>query len=166
MGTEDLLVKIERLYRAVSAATETDLSKFPPIHEVMGNLLAVRQDFNRGQSQAELQDKAFHIVRSIADLKDHLRSVARRIGQDPEEVEQTINGCLSLQLMIDLANLDKHGAHAKPKDQRSKRSPRLVNVRSAFQITAKGADIGPGGSFGIFQHPRVYNHLAQASRPW
>lgn len=149
MNLQNLLLKIERMYAAVGSTTEPDLSKFPPTLEVVEHWVTVRQDFNQGLDRAQLENKAFQVIRSIADLKDHLRSAARRLGQDPNEVEQTINASLPLQLMIDLSNLDKHGAHGKLSEQRSKKSPRLVNVRGAFQITAKSGDIGPAGAFGI-----------------
>ena len=148
-----LQLKIERLYEAVASTTEPDLSKFPPVVEVVGNWMTVRQDFSRGLNQAQLNNVVFQVVRAIADLKDHLRGAARRLKLDAEEVEKTINGSLSLQLMIDLANFDKHGQHDKVRAQRSKRSPRLVNVRGAMQITTRG-DLGAGGLTGIQLTPQ------------
>jgi hypothetical protein len=56
--------------------------------------------------------------------------------------------------MIDLANFDKHGGHALPAKQRSKRSPRLVNIRGALQIIVKGSDLSPGGMSGIRMTPQ------------
>lgn len=150
MNLQNLLLKIERMYAAVGSTTEPDLSKFPPTLEV-GRCVTVRQDFNQGLDRAQLENKAFQVIRSIADMKDHLRAAARRLQRDPSEVEQAIETSLPLQLMIDLANFDKHGAHDKPAKQRSKRSPLLINVRGAFQITAKVGDIGPAGAFGFRQ---------------
>jgi hypothetical protein len=154
MKLENLLLKIERMYAAVGSATEPDLSKFPPTLEVTQQWVAVHQDFNQGLDRAQLENKAFQVIRSIADMKDHLRAVARRLQRDPDEVEQAINASLQLQLMIDLANYDKHGGHAAPAKQRSKRSPRLANVRGALQITAKAGEIGPGGMFGFRMTPQ------------
>lgn len=151
MNLQQLLLKIERMYAAVGSATEPDLSKFPPTFDVAEQSVMVRQDFNQGLDRAQLENKAFQVIRSIADMKDHLRAAARRVGRDPDEVEQAIEASLPLQLVIDLANFDKHGAHEKPPKQRSKRSPRLVNVRGAFQITAKAGDIGSNGAFGFRQ---------------
>lgn len=149
MDLPDLQFKIERLYEAVASAREPDLSKFLPVVEAVGNWVVVRQDFNRGLNQAQLNNAAFQVVRAIAGLKDHLRNAARRQELDAEEVEKTINGSLPLQLMIDLANFDKHSKHDKVKAQRSKRSPRLMNVRGAMQITARAGDLGAGGLMGI-----------------
>lgn len=154
MDLMDLHFKIDRLYQAVASATEADLSKFPPIVKVVGNWITVRQDFNRELNQAQMTNVAFQVIRAIADLKDHLRSAARRLKLDPEDVERSINQSLPLQLMIDLANFDKHSKHGKVKAQRSKRSPRLINVRGALQITTKAGEFGPGGCVGIQLTPQ------------
>jgi hypothetical protein len=154
MDLSDLRFKIERLYEAVATTVELDLSKFPPILGVAGNWVSVRQDFNRALNQAQLNNAAFQVVRAIADLKDHLRSAARRLKLDLEDVERTIDGSLPPQLMIDLANFDKHSQHDKVGAQRSKRSPRLINVRGAIQISTRAGDLGPGGIMGIQLTPQ------------
>jgi hypothetical protein len=134
-----LIEKIERLYEAVKESRDTDLANYPPIYEMRGAMVTVTQDFNRGMKSPKLLNVAFEMIRSIADLKDYLRGAARRAGRDPEEVEKVIDGCLSLQLLIDLANLDKHGKHDKPSKQRSGMSPRLDNVRGALRMQTGGA---------------------------
>jgi hypothetical protein len=149
MDLTALQAKIERLYEAAASTTESDLAKFPPLIEAVGNWITLRQDFNRGLNQAQLNNAAYQVVRAIADLKDHLRRAARHLKFDAEEVEKTINASVPLQLMIDLANLDKHGGHDRVKAQRSKRSPRLTNVRGALQITTTAGDLGAGGMIGI-----------------
>jgi hypothetical protein len=133
MDLSHLRLKITRLYAVMDSATEADLSKFPATWEHTEAGITVRQDFNRGMGEAELHNAAFQIIRTIADLKDHLRAAARRLGFDPEDVESIIDNSLPLQLMLDLANWDKHGQLEKPARQRSKRSPRLVNLRGALQ---------------------------------
>jgi hypothetical protein len=138
MSTVNLIYKIERLYEAVKDSRDSDLSNYPPIYEVRGNIVRITQDFNRGLNTPQLRNVAFQIIRSIADLKDHLRGAARHAGHDPEEVESAIDNCLSLQLLIDLANFDKHGGHDKPSKQRSGKSPRLQNVRGALRMQTTG----------------------------
>ena len=138
MSTVNLIDKIERLYEAVKDSRDSDLSNYPPIYEVRDNIVRITQDFNRGLNTPQLRNVAFQIIRSIADLKDHLRGAARRAGHDPEEVERAIDDCPSLQLVIDLANFDKHGGHDKPNKQRSGKSPRLQNVRGALRMQTTG----------------------------
>jgi hypothetical protein len=151
MSNANLIDKIERLYEAVKDSKDSDLANYPPIYEMRGDMVTVTQDFNRGMKSPKLRNVAFEIIRSIADLKDHLRGAARRTGHDPEEVETVINGCVSLRLLIDIANFDKHAGHAKPDKQRSGKSPRLENVRGALrmQTTAK-----PGSFVGIQLTPQ------------
>ncbi len=154
MDLSDLRFKIEQLYESVASTVDPALSKYPPIWKIAGDWITVSQDFNRGLNQAQLDNAAFQVVRAIADLKDHLRNAAKRLKVDPQEVETTIDGSSPLQLMLDLANLDKHSKHDRVKAQRSKRSPRLVNVRGAIQISARAGELGPGGFMGIQLTPQ------------
>ena len=154
MDLNSLVLMIERMYAAVGSATEPDLSKFPSMLEVTRQWVTVRQDFNQGLDRAQLENKAFQVVRSIADMKDHLRAAARRLQRGPDEVERVINASLPLQLMIDLANLDEHGKHDKPEKQRSKKSPRLAQIRGALQMTTKAGEIEPSGMIGIRLTPQ------------
>lgn len=98
MSLEMVIGKIQRMYAAVGAATESDLSSFPPMIQLTKNSITMRQDFNQNQSRPELDNKAFLVIRSIADMKDHLRAAARRIQREPDEVEEAINASLPLQL--------------------------------------------------------------------
>lgn len=146
-----LIDKIERLYEAVKETRDTELANYPPIYEMRGDMVTVTQDFNRGMKSPKLRNVAFEIIRSIADLKDHLRGAAKRAGHDPEEVERVIDVCPSLQLLIDLANCDKHGGHSKPDKQRSGKSPRLENVRGALRMQTTAC---PGSFIGIQLTPQ------------
>ena len=153
MSLESLLTKIQRLHSAVGSATELDISKFPPtVVQDAGGLVSVHQDFNGGLTQADLLNLAYQVIRSIADLKDHLRACARTHHHDLADVERTIDGCLDLALMIDLANSDKHSGMPRLADQRSKRSPRLVEVKRVMQVVLRNAQ--PGTVFGLRLTPQ------------
>lgn len=153
MSLESLLTKIQRLHAAVGRATEFDISKFPPtiVQDARG-LVSFHQNFSGDLSQADLLNLAYQIIRSIADLKDHLRAFARSHHHDPNDVEQTIDNCLDLALMIDLANADKHSGLPRLSEQRSKRSPKLVDVKRVLQLVLKNPQ--PGTVFGLRLTPQ------------
>lgn len=72
-----------------------DYKKFPPkFFKRDDGSYHVRQDFNAGFPEEQLLNLAYQVIRSIADLKDHLRAAARQIGRDPQEVNDVVNSCL------------------------------------------------------------------------
>lgn len=141
-GLKNLVSKIRRLHSAVGSATELDYKKFPPKLFVTQQTATLRQDFNAGLSEEELLNLAFQVIRSIADLKDYLRSAAKDLKQDPDDVDRAINNCLELALMMDLANSDKHSRLPRAREQWSKKSPRLTEVKRVLQIVGKGLRSG------------------------
>lgn len=146
-GLKKLVSKIRRLHAAVGSATELDYRKFPPKLFVTKQAAALRQDFNGGLSEEDLLNLAFQVIRAIADLKDHLRSAAKDLQQDPDDVDRAINGCPELALMVDLANADKHSQLPCLREQWSKKSPRLTEVKRVLQIVGKG--LKPGSVIGM-----------------
>jgi hypothetical protein len=147
-GLQNLVSKIRRLYAAINSATELDYKKFPPkFFKRDDGSYHVRQDFNAGFTEEQLLNLAYQVIRSIADLKDHLRAAARQIGRDPQEVNDVVNSCPELAVIVDLAHADKHSGLEREPKQWSKRSPRLTGVKRVFQVTQKGRK--PGSSFGM-----------------
>jgi hypothetical protein len=151
-GLKNLVSKIRRLHSAVGSATELDYKKFPPKLFVTGYAATLRQDFNAGLSEEELLNLAFQVIRSIADLRDYLRSAAKDLQQDPGDVDGAINNCLELALMMDLANSDKHSRLARAREQWSKKSPRLTEVKRVLQIVGQG--VKPGSMTGLRMTPQ------------
>ena len=69
-----------------------------------------------------------------------------------ERCERTIDNCLDLALMIDLANADKHLRMPRLSQQRSKRSPKLVDVKRVLQVVLKNPQ--PATAFGLRLTPQ------------
>lgn len=136
MVTEELVDRLHRIYAAVEAAVEGDLSKFPPRVTVGEHNFRVYQDFLGGLTEPQLSNLAHAIIHNIANLRDHLRHWARKNCQNQNDIDKTITNCPALQIIIDLSNNDKHGY--PPRDGgHSKRSPKLVEVKRVLTI-------GPG----------------------
>jgi hypothetical protein len=142
MDTTELMMKVRRLRAATGDSEELDLSKFPPSFVQTESGIQLRSDFSGGFSQEQLENIAFGIIRAISDLYDHLRKWARANGRDEKAVDETIRGSRELQLIMDLATLDKHGGHDRS-GGRSGARPRLVNVKRVFEMTTRARE----GSF-------------------
>ena len=143
MQIDPILQKIQRLQAAiggVGGARVADLTSVPKNYvrteSDTRTEFSVYLDVTGGLSDAEVANIAWAIVRSIADLADHFKKWARANGQDPQAVDTAIKRSTDLQLLIDLANLDKHGGHDRDGGL-SKRKPTLENIRRVLRLGPK-----------------------------
>ena len=81
MPNDDLKGRIERIYEAVNAVVETDISKFMPKVIKDGNRIGFYQDWSGGLSSAEIENIAHILIYNVANLKEHLRGWAERNGK-------------------------------------------------------------------------------------
>lgn len=142
VGKDELLDRLHRVYTAVDAAVEGDLSKFPPKMMADEYQFALYQDFLGGLTEHQLSNLAHTVIHNIANLRDHLRRWAGNNGQDPKDIDKTVAGSEALQVIIDLSNNDKHGY--PPRDGcHSKKFPRLAEVKRVLRIST-GPEAGSG----------------------
>lgn len=138
MDTTTLIQKIQRLRAAVGTSEDRDLSKYAAQLVPMKGGFTARQDFSGGITEPELQNLSAGIIRSISDLYDHLRKWAAAHGRDKNQVDAAIKQCGELAIIMDLANLDKHGGHDRNGGWSGK-APQLKNVKRVLQVTGTSA---------------------------
>jgi hypothetical protein len=68
--------KIERLRAAIGAARDPDLSKIKAKVFREEGRVRFQHDFSAGMAKAQVENQLWTVVRSIADLADHLRKWA------------------------------------------------------------------------------------------
>jgi hypothetical protein len=130
---EDLAGRIERIYSAIKATEELDLSRVPGRVVHQGKFIGVFQDFRGGLSEADLSNLLHTVIHNIANLKDHMKRWCRQNGWDASIVDTRFESSLSLKLVQDLSNLDKHGPERD--GGHSKRSPRLAEINRVLRMT-------------------------------
>ena len=147
----ELVQRIRRIYAAIGASEERDLSKLSAKVFDTGRVHGVFQDFSGGMSEEEFANIAHSLIHNIANLKDHLKKWAARNGKDKSKVDQAFKESTALQVIQDLSNNDKHGPPTRDAG-RSGVSPRLVEPRRILRMTTKGErgsgvamTFGPGG---------------------
>jgi hypothetical protein len=145
MNASQLIAKIERLRAAVHVAEERDVASAKVKIMETPDQVEMRHDFRGGLSDPQVQNLAWQIIRSIADLKDHLRAWAAANGKS-NDVDQAVRGSQELAIIMDLANHDKHGGHDRQGGQWSGTSPELKNIRRGLRITTGAA---PGAMAGM-----------------
>jgi hypothetical protein len=139
MDTATLVQKIQRLHAAVGSTEDRDISKYLGLVIKPGEYLA-RQDFSGGLGDPEIHNLAAGVIRSISDLRDHLKVWAAANGRDKGAVDSTIKQCQELALIMDLANFDKHGKHDREGGWSGK-APQLKDVKRYLTVTGDARSV-------------------------
>ena len=151
MPDAELIQRIRRIYAAIDASEERDLTKLSAVVFDTGRVRGVFQDFSGGAREEEFANIAHSLIHNIANLQDHLKRWAARNGQDKSKVDEAFHASTALQVIQDLSNNDKHGY--PPRDGgHSGVCPRLVDPRRILRMTTKAEKgssvvmtLGPGG---------------------
>jgi len=144
MIKDELTNRIKRIYTAVDAVVETDISKLKPKIIKHGKRTGFYQDWTGGRSNAEIENNAHILIHNVASLKDHLKKWAKNNGKDKNKVDDAFNNSQVLRIIQDLWNNDKHGY--PPRDGGySGMSPRVDKINTIMRMTTKpekGSSIG------------------------
>lgn len=132
----DVTDRLQRVYASLGATIEADLTLFKPTVVITEEEVAVYQNFVGGLSEAELLNAAFGLVHNIANLRDNVSRWAEEKGKSFDG-GSFIEGQLSLCLLQDLSNTDKHGFPLKRK-RWSGHSPVIEGLKRVMRMTAAG----------------------------
>jgi hypothetical protein len=146
-----LRTRLRRIYAAIDAVEEDDLSTFRSTVAVSPRQVVVSQDWSGGKSSEEVENLAHGAIHNIATLCDHLRRWARQHGVDPDEVDRAANASPSIQVVRDLADVDKHGGNRRDGGY-SRRSPRLDRIFPVMGLSV-GSEAGSFVSVTLTPHP-------------
>lgn len=132
---DELRVRLDRIYSAIEAVRENDLTKFKPTIISTDKIIGFVQEFSGGQSPAELQNAAFLLIHNVASLYDHLNGWAAKHGKDKSKVAAAFDASLPIRVVYDLWNRDKHGGGGRKSC--SGKFPELGEVHGVLEMTGK-----------------------------
>lgn len=136
---KELTQRILRIYTAIDDLDELNFENLEPWIIRTSEHNIIRQDFRGSLSGQQIANLAHSCIANIASLKDHLRSWAAHNGQSKEEVDDTLDNSLDLQIITDLWNREKHG---HPRDAGlTGESPQLVGIKRVLRMTT-GSNTG------------------------
>jgi len=136
--SDSLDERVRRIYAVLENTGPMQVATIPAIPMSGGGL---RYDMTGGLSPEEAANLAHSAIHNVASLRDHLRGWARRHKKDPDLVDRAIDGSLSLQIVMDLWDREKHGPPHHGKGY-SGRRPKLDWIDGVLEIRA-----GPPNSF-------------------
>ncbi len=136
MIDDDLISRIQRLYTAIGATEETDISKFMPTVISDGKRVGFYQDWSGGRSNAELTNTTHILIYNIANLKDLLKKWAVHNNKAKTKVDDAFKSSPKLKIIKDLSNNDRHGYNPKKRGNSGK-SPRVDSINTVMQMTPK-----------------------------
>lgn len=136
MDFNDIKSRLERLYASINARFDENIGKHINItNGTKDGRKFVRLTFDK-DSEGSL-NKILLIIHNLANLKDHLKKVLSSKGGNKEDIENEINDSLSLQLIIDLSNAEKHGYPTNRR--RSQLDPQIRRIRHSMAAKGKTA---------------------------
>ncbi len=135
VSDDDIFKRLNRLYAAVGATIEADLSKFPPTVIDQDGMFGIAQDFLGGLSPEEIENLAHSMIANIANFRTHLRAHAKsHPGTDVGEILAVLDQSRPFQIIKDLFNNEKHGYRPRGGGF-SGLSPQLTDVNRVLQLT-------------------------------
>ena len=140
--SKELIDKIRRIYFAFAQVRDGDVLNVRPQFKNLPTGFAWLMDFNQGKSEEELRDRSLNLIANIASIKDHLKNYC----DDKNKVfegDALINSNMSVAVVHDLWNADKHG---KLNQSRSGKHPKLQDVRQSLRLKT-GTEAGSGVLF-------------------
>lgn len=132
--TDDLNQRLDRIYAAIEAVKESDLSKIPPKIVTGEGFLAISQDFRGSLSDADLSNSAHTLIHNIANLPDHLKRWAAKNSVDKSKIDALFASNTALQIIKDLSNNDKHG-YPPRNGGNSGKAPQVVEIGRMMQLS-------------------------------
>jgi hypothetical protein len=150
MANTDLTHRIRRIYAAIDAVEERDLSKLVAKLINSGQVIGFYQNFSGGLRDEDLANIAHSLIHNIANLQDHLRRWAAHNGRDKTKVDDAFKNSPVLQVIKDLSNNDKHG-YLPRGGGHSGNAPQIVKIRRQLQMTTKAEK---GASVTVTLDPR------------
>jgi hypothetical protein len=132
VSIDEIVERVQRIYAAVDATIEGDLTKFTAKRHEHARGFTMGVDFTEGVSPAELSNVVHSVIHNIANLEDHLCRWAKKNGQDPHRIEQVVSSSSALRILKDLSNNDKHGY--PPGRSHSGKAPRITDVEQFMRL--------------------------------
>jgi hypothetical protein len=133
------------MHHALEAIATEDLSSLHVAMEEAPGYVAMKFDPNADTDPIELANLATLLVANIASLKDHLHLWCKTKGIQFKG-DDLINSNLSVALIHDLWNIDKHAELNRP--PRSGSTPKLKDLRKSL-ILSTGTEAGASVMFSI-----------------
>ena len=132
---DQLRQRVERIHAALNTTVERDMARLPATVEISEELVSVLHDFSGGSSAAELENLSQSLIHNVAHLRDHLKKWAKANDRCRAKVDDAIRNSFALQVISDLANVDKHGGAGR--ESWSGKQPRLTNVTRSLRMATR-----------------------------
>lgn len=132
--------RLDRIYSALAAVRETDLTNFEVTPGEWNGQNTIGVDFRAGLTDDQLSNLAHSAIHNVAHLEGHLIRWAKSKNLNSDLVTGGIARSKALEVVIDLSHNDKHGY--PPRDGgKSGLAPRLRDLER-FMLMGVGSWTG------------------------
>lgn len=127
MDYNDIQKRLQKLYSSIGEQYLYHDDALDTFHSEQSDEGWVMFSFFNPKDEPKLLNQINNIIANLANIKDCLKRILRNSRQDENVIENEINNSTHLQLILDLANQEKHG-YPLEKIRRSKKDPLIKNV--------------------------------------
>jgi hypothetical protein len=134
---DEFEARVRRLYAAIGATFDEAVSEHQPVVRMTERTLEMRQDWNGGLTDDQIAILGMTAICHVANLRNHLFRWAAVNGKLADDVTNTVRQSLALQVILDLANNEKHGYPPRDAGQ-SGRRPRVIEWQRMLRLFSGG----------------------------
>ncbi|MFA4999219.1 MAG: hypothetical protein WC519_00575 [Parcubacteria group bacterium] len=130
MNYNDIQSRLKAIYASIDQQYSYGADALDTMHteiDKKGNKFKLTISFYKPDDEPEVLNQINNIISNLANVKDCLKRKLKDRGDDPQVIESEIDNSTDLQIVIDLANQEKHG-YPLTMVRRSKKDPLIKNI--------------------------------------
>jgi hypothetical protein len=139
MDYNDIQIRLGKIYASIGEQFSYGHAALDTTHtEIKDNSISI--SFFNPIDESQVLNQINNIIANLANIKDCLKNRLERRGDNPKIIEDEINKSSHLQVILDLANQEKHG-YPLTTTRRSGKDPLIKNVGRALSVSNKPDNI-------------------------
>jgi hypothetical protein len=134
MNYNNIQSRLKAIYTSIDQQYSYGADALNAMHTELdknGNQFKLTISFYNPNDEPKVLNQINNIISNLANIKDCLKRKLEDRGDNPQMIESEIDNSIDLQLIIDLANQEKHG-YPLTKTRRSKKDPLIKNIGRAL----------------------------------
>jgi len=143
MNYNDIQSRLKAIYTSIDQQYSYGADALNTMHTEMdkeGNQFKLTISFYNPADESKVLNQINNIISNLANIKDCLKRKLEDRGDNPQTIESEIDNSTDLQIIIDLANQEKHG-YPLTKTRRSQKDPLIKNIGRSLRPSNKPDNI-------------------------
>lgn len=131
----DIQSRLKSIYASIDQKYDYHEAALDRMHTEMTDG-SIKISFYKEEEEPVVRNQINNVIANLANIKDCLKKKISENGGNKNVIESEIDNSIYLQLIIDLANQEKH-CYPLTKTRRSKKDPLIKNIGRALTVSNK-----------------------------